>query len=195
MALELILFTGLIQKRKKDMTSKLFFDADCLSAFLWVNREDILFELYPEKIVLPKQVYDELCHPSIPHFKRKMDRFTQEDKLSIKEILLDTEEYHLYYELAFSPPKGETVISKGEAAAIALAKTYNGIIASSNFRDVAKYARKYNLEHMGAGDILVAAFKAEHIDEAEGNNIWHNMLAKRRVLPRPTFTEYLRTVK
>ena len=48
---------------------------------------------------------------------------------------------------------------------------------------------------MGAGDILVAAFKAEHIDEAEGNNIWHNMLAKRRVLPRPTFTEYLRTVK
>ena len=55
------------------MTSKLFFDADCLSAFLWVSREDILFELYPEKIVLPKQVYDELCHPSIPHFKWKME--------------------------------------------------------------------------------------------------------------------------
>jgi hypothetical protein len=60
---------------------------------------------------------------------------------------------------------------------------------------VAKYARKYNLEHMGAGDILVAAFNTGHIDEAEGNNIWHDMLGKRRVLPRPTFTEYLRTVK
>ncbi|MFA5575943.1 MAG: hypothetical protein WCZ27_02650 [Tissierellaceae bacterium] len=174
------------------MTNKLFFDADCLSAFLWVSREDILFDLYPEKIVLPKQVYDELCHPSIPHFKRKMDQFTQEHKLSIKEILLDTEEYHLYYELAFSPSKGEIIIGRGEAAAIALARTYNGIIASSNFRDVAKYARKYNLEHIGAGDILVAAFKAGYIDEVEGNKIWHKMLAKRRVLPRPTFTEYLR---
>ncbi len=177
------------------MTSKLFFDADCLSAFLWVSREDILFGLYPDKIVLPKQVYNELCHPSIPHFKQKMDQFAQKDKLSIKEILLDTEEYHLYYKLAFSPSKGEAVIGKGEAAAIALAKTHNGIIANSNFRDVAKYAKKYNLKHMGAGDILVVAFNAGHIDGAEGNNIWHNMLGKRRVLPGPTFTEYLRTVK
>ena len=176
------------------MTSKLFFDADCLSAFLWVNKEDILFELFPGKIVLPKQVYVELCHPSIPHFKRKIDRFAQGNKLSIKEILLDTEEYHLYYDLAFSSPKSETVIGKGEAAAIALAKTYNGIIASSNFRDVAKYARKYNLDLVGAGDILVTAFNARHIDEAEGNSIWHRMLAKRRVLPKPCFTEYLRTV-
>ncbi len=109
-----------------------------------MSREDILFELYPEKIVLPKQVYDELCHPSIPHFKRKMDQFAQKDKFSIKEILLDTEEYHLYYELAFSSSKGEVIIGKGEA---------------------------------------------------EGNNIWHNMLGKRRVLPGLTFTEYLRTVK
>ena len=194
MALEPILFTGLIQKRKKDMINKLFFDADCLSAFLWVNREDILFELFPKKIVLPKQVYVELCHPSILHFKRKIDQFAQRDKLSIKEILLDTEEYHLYYELAFSPPKGETVIGRGEAAAIALAKIYNGVIASSNFKDVAKYARKYNLGHVGAGDILVAAFNARYIDEAEGNNIWHNMRARRR-LPGPTFTEYLKTVK
>jgi predicted nucleic acid-binding protein len=195
MALELILFTGLIQKRKKNMTDRLFFDADCLSAFLWVNRENILFKLFPGRIVLPKQVYIELCHPSIPHFKRKINQFAQRDKLSIKEILLDTEEYHLYYELAFSHSKGEAVIGKGEAAAIALAKTYNGILASSNFRDVAKYAKKYNLKHMGAGDILVAAFNAGHIDEAEGNNIWRNMIARRRMLPKATFTEYLKTIK
>ncbi len=108
---------------------------------------------------------------------------------------MNTEEYRLYYELAFSHSKGKTVIGKGEAAAIALAKTYNGIVVSSNFKDVAKYARKYNLRHMGAGDILVAAFKAEHIDEAEGNNIWQNMRARRRGLPKPTFTDYLKTVK
>lgn len=177
------------------MTSKLFFDADCLSAFLWVNREDILFKLFPEKIVVPRQVYDELCHPSIPHFKKKLNQFTQKGDLSVKEILLDTEEYHLYYELAFSHPKGKAVIGKGEAAAIALAKIYNGILVSSNFKDVAKYAKKYKLKHIGTGDILVTAFKAGIIDEATGNNIWRNMIARRRVLPKATFSEYLETIE
>lgn len=177
------------------MTDKLFFDADCLSAFLWVNEENILFKLYPGRIVLPKQVYNELSHPRIPHFKRKINQFSQRGVLSIKEILLDTEEYYLYYELAISHSKGETVIGNGEAAAIALAKTYNGILASSNFKDVAKYAKKYKLEHVGTGDILVAAFNAGHIDEASGNHIWHNMIARRRMLPTSSFTSYLKSIK
>ena len=54
-------------------------------------------------------------------------------------------------------PKGEKIIGKGEAAAIALAKTYNGIIASNNLKDISKYIEKYNLEHVATGDILVAA--------------------------------------
>ena len=177
------------------MTNKLFFDADCISAFMWVNKESILFKLFPGRIVLPKQVYTELCHQSIPQIKRKIDQFNQSGDLSLKEILLDTEEYHLYYELAFIRSNGQVVIGKGEAAAIALAKTYNGIIVSSNFKDVAEYARKFELEHIGAGDILVAAFNAGHIDEATGNSIWCKMIEKRRRLPKATFTEYLRTFK
>ncbi|MEA3423983.1 MAG: hypothetical protein U9Q80_09345, partial [Bacillota bacterium] len=60
----------------------------------------------------------------------------------------NTEEYNLYYELAISPPKGERIIGKGEAAAIALAKTYNGVLASNNLKDISKYVEKYELEHM-----------------------------------------------
>ncbi len=43
---------------------------------------------------------------------------------------------------------------------------------------MAKYVKRYNLKHLGTVDILVEAFNAGHIDEAEGNNIWHNMLGK-----------------
>ncbi len=177
------------------MTDKLFFDADCLSAFLWVKEENILFKLYPGRIVLPKQVYNELSDPRVPHFKRKINQFCQRGDLSIKEILLDTEEYYLYYELAISHSKGEKVIGKGEAAAIALAKTYNGILASSNFKDVAKYVKRYELEHVGTGDILVAAFNAGYIDEALGNRIWRNMIARRRRLPTNTFSDYLISIR
>lgn len=42
------------------MTDIYFFDTDCISAFLWVRNESILAKLYPGRIVLPTQVYDEI---------------------------------------------------------------------------------------------------------------------------------------
>lgn len=177
------------------MTDKLFFDTDCISSFLWVKEESILFKLYPGKIILPKSVFNELNNPSIPHIKLKVNKLCLNGEVSIKEIIVNTEEYKLYYELAISPPKGEKVIGKGEAAAIALAKTYNGIIASNNLRDVSKHVKKYKLEHITTGDILVAALDKGYIDEQTGNQIWIKMIGKRRMLPTATFTEYLKIIK
>lgn len=173
------------------MTDKLFFDTDCISSFLWVNEENILFKLYPNRVILPKQVYEELSNPSIPHIKLKVDDLCSNGDVSIKDILIGSKEYELYYELAFSPPKGEGAIGKGEAASIALAKTYNGIIASNNMKDVASYVKKYDLEHVTTGDILVAALNKGYIDEALGNQIWSKMLNKKRMLPTSSFSEYL----
>lgn len=177
------------------MTNKLFFDTDCISSFLWVKEENLLLKLYPNRIILPKQVYDELSNPSIPHIKNKVTKLCLNGDISTKEVLTNTEEFNLYYELAIAPPKGKKIIGKGEAAAIALAKTYNGIIASNNLRDISKYVKKYNLEHVATGDILVAALNKGYIDETTGNQIWSNMIAKRRMLPTSTFTEYLKTSK
>ena len=176
------------------MTDKLFFDTDCISSFLWVKEENILFKLYPGKIILPKPVFSELSNPSIPHIKRKINEICLSGDVSTKEILVNTEEYKLYCELAISPPKGEKVIGKGEAAAIALAKTYNGIIASNNLKDISKYVEKYNLEHKTTADLLVEALNKGFIDEAAGNQIWTNMIVKRRMLPTATLTEYLKMI-
>ena len=55
------------------MTDSLYFDTDCLSAFLWVKAENILKTLYSGKIKIPQQVYNELSNPAINHLKMRLD--------------------------------------------------------------------------------------------------------------------------
>ncbi len=184
-----------LPKGKKTMTDRLFFDTDCISSFLWVKEENIILKLYPGRIVLPMQVYIELSNPSIPHIGRKVNQLCKNGKLSLKEILLGSKEYHLYHELAISSPKGEKVIGKGEAAAIALTKIYDGVLASNNLKDINKYVIKYELAHITTGDILVEALDAGYINEATGNQVWSNMIARRRMLPTDTFSSYLKLIK
>lgn len=45
------------------MTEPLFFDTDCLSAFLWVNDHSLLALLYPGRIVIPAEAYDDRGYP------------------------------------------------------------------------------------------------------------------------------------
>jgi predicted nucleic acid-binding protein len=176
------------------MTSKLFFDTDCISAFLWVKEENILFNLYPRRIVLPKEVFIELSNPSIPHIKRRVNELCVNGDVMTQNILTNTDEYRMYYELAVSPPKGEKRIGKGEAAAVALAKVYGGILASNNLRDISTYVKRFELEHITTGDILVSALTAGYIDEDLGNQIWSSMLMKRRSLPAISFSDYLNQI-
>ena len=51
------------------MTEPLFFDTDCISAFFWVDNESILAKLFPGRIIIPKEVYDELSHPGVNRVK------------------------------------------------------------------------------------------------------------------------------
>ena len=171
------------------MIDDLFFDTDCLSAFLWVNNTNILHALYGGKIVLPEPVYQELANPSIPHIKQRADDMIRTKDISVKNIEMDTEEYELYMQLVRGE-KGQKRIGRGEAGGIALAKTYDGILASNNYRDIAPYIEKYNLRHIDTGQILAEALEKGLITEDEGNNIWNKMLAKKRKLPAGTFSEY-----
>ena len=172
------------------MTDELFFDTDCLSAFLWINDTNILHELYGGRIVLPEPVYQEISNPSIPHIKQRADIMISSKDISVKTIDAGTDEYKLYVELVRGN-KGQKSIGRGEAGGIALAKMYNGVLASNNYKDIAPYIEKYNLKHIDTGQILVEAMKRGLITEADGNSIWSKMLAKKRKLPGNTFSEYL----
>lgn len=171
------------------MTDSYFFDTDCISAFLWVKNESILAKLYPGKIILPMQVYDEI--KKVPPLLKRIETMKKNNQLSVQSIMVDTEEYKDYYALAVNPPKGEKIIGKGEAAAIALTKKHNGTLASNNVRDIMTYVKKYGLKHIMTGDILMEALDKQLITEDEGNTIWANMINKRRMLPTATFTEFL----
>ena len=176
------------------MTDDLFFDMDCLSAFLWVNDTNILQALYGGKIILPGPVYQELSNPSVPHIKRRADGLINNKVASVQSIDVGTEEYELYNSLV-KGEKGRNQIGRGEAAGIALAKQYNGILASNNYRDIAPYIEEYNLKHIDTGHILLEALNQNLITEADGNQIWQKMLAKNRKLPEATFSDYLKKNK
>ena len=177
------------------MTNQLFFDSDCISSFLWVKEENIILKLYPGRIILPKDVFAELSNPSIPHIKTKIEGLCNSGSINTKEISTGTEEYGIFHELAISPQKGFKVIGKGEAAAIALAKVNNGIVASNNLKDTKFYIEKYGLTYTTTPDILVEALRQGFIDENAGNKIWTSMLLKKRKLPTKTLTDYMKMIK
>lgn len=174
------------------MTDSLFFDTDCISAFLWVNEQSLLHLLYPGRVAIPKPVYDEISYPSTPHLKQRIDYMMNNRQIILVAINVDSETYALYQKLTTNPDKGHKIIGPGEAASIALAKTYNGIVASNNLNDIGSYICEYGLRHLTTGDILIEALNKDLITEDDGNAIWASMLAKRRKLGAASFSDYIK---
>ena len=104
------------------MIEKIFFDTDCISSFLWVERTDIILELYDQRIILPEQVVDELSNPRVSHLSSKVEQLLSQNEIEMAEIIVGTEESRLYYMLTRNPKSGQKPIGKGEASAIALSK-------------------------------------------------------------------------
>lgn len=175
------------------MTDPLFFDSDCISAFLWVKEQNLLVKLYPGRIVIPKPAYDELSYPTTPQLKQRMDSLISSNKAVLETIRIDSDTYELYQKLTTAPEKGHMIIGSGEAASIAMAKTMGGIVASNNLKDIRSYVDEFKLDHITTGDILIEALKKGFITEIEGNNIWAAMVAKRRKLGASSFSEYIRS--
>lgn len=175
------------------MTESLFFDTDCLSAFLWINNQSLLAQLYSGQIIIPEQVYEELSNPMVSHLKDRVDLMIARKDARIESIQTDTVEYKLYRKMTFKPDHGHVIIGKGEAAAIAMAKERRGILASNNLKDISVYIDEFGLENLTTGDILREAFIKGLITEDEGNRLWSEMLKKRRKLGFESFSSFLRS--
>lgn len=173
------------------MTKELFIDTDCIAAFLWVEEQSILSQLYGGNIIIPKQVYNELSYPGTPHLKQRVDNLVQAGEAQILDMDIDSEEYKTFLELTQNPSPGHRIIGDGEAAAISLAKINDGILASNNLRDISQYVAEYSLKHITTGDIMVEAYNKGIITESQGNAIWASMLLKRRKIGASSFSDYL----
>jgi predicted nucleic acid-binding protein len=166
-----------------------YFDTDCISSFLWVKGEHLLLNLYPGRIVIPKQVYIEIS--SVPHLRARIDACRKNSDITITEILAGTYEHKRYSELTRNPKPGYAIIGKGEASSLVLAESNNGVVASNNLKDVLRYVRDLGLQHKTTGDIMMEALDSGLITEHEGNFLWSGMLSKRRLLGAASFTDYL----
>lgn len=121
---DMTLSTEMMRWGEKLLTDNNYFDTDCLSAFLWVREESLLAKLYPGKIILPMQVYNEI--KKVPYLLTRIDTMKNNGDLVVESIMIGTPEYHDYSDMAILPRPNEKIIGKGEAAAIALAKKNNG---------------------------------------------------------------------
>ncbi len=187
-------FTVVTTKAVMSLTEPLFFDTDCLSAFLWVNNQSLLAQLYPGRIIIPAEVYSELSIPTIPHLKARVDAMVLNGDAQVKSIQTETEEYSLYKKLTTAPDPGHVIIGPGEAAAIVMAKEQSGVLASNNLKDISVYVSEFGLQHKTTGDILKDAMEKGLITEAGGNQLWQEMLRKRRRLGYSSFSDYLKAV-
>jgi len=171
------------------MTEQIFFDNDCLSAFLWVGRENLITNLYRSRAMLPQQVYDELKR--VNFLKTRIDLMVANGNMIICQLVLGTPEADLYVKLTTNPEPGFKLIGKGEAAAISLTKHRNGILGSNNMKDIYQYIELFKLKYITTGNILVEALKMKLITEGQGNVIWNEMKDKQRKLPTDTFSDFL----
>ena len=161
----------------------LYFDTDCLSAFLWIENESILTQLYPGRVMIPKQVYDELG--SVPHLQGRIDTLLGRNEVELLEIEAGTPAAELYAEMTGNPRPGHAVIGRGEAASLALSKIFNGIVASNNLRDITQYIEEYQHQHKtnGANRKLPVEQYAEKAASAWGAVIYRFPASKRALAP------------
>ena len=69
-----------------------FYDADCLESFLFVDAGYILEELF-SKIIIPEQVFNEIMDVATPDFVKDNFKKLNDDFVEIREISFASTQY------------------------------------------------------------------------------------------------------
>lgn len=173
--------------------SKIIFDTDCLSSFLWTDKLDILYKLFGQSIKIPQAVYKELEYlkksKNYPEIFPRIENAINTKKIEILEISIGSEVDIILEEIRenFRNDNNGKEIGDGEAEMLALAKyhklTCATVTASNNNRDIYKIVEKENLKNITTMDILCEAYKHGINELLELENIKNQMVARRRHLP------------
>ena len=180
-------------EKKMQIQTPVIFDTDCLSSFLWIRRIDIIKILFPNQIIIPQTVYDEL------NIMRQYSRY----RFVVEDLAVEITANHVFLEDILIPsnagdeylrliaPNDIKQIGKGEAAAIVLAKLHNGTLASNNLRDILPHIMSGYPPYISTDTILYEYYQQGKITAKQGCEIWNAMKAKRRVLPKNDFYEVI----
>ena len=79
------------------MTKPVFYDTDCLSSFLQINRIDLLKREY-SKIIISVQVKDELFNKNTPEkIKNRLTSLIHKGYVEIKDLEYGSDEFNQYF--------------------------------------------------------------------------------------------------
>ena len=162
-----------------------FFDSDCISTFLHIEREDIILSLYNTKIHISSFVYQELMHAPLP-ISANIKKLVDSKKVLVDNICYGDPYYKEFVHLTRSTENG-FLIDTGEASVIALVKHKGGVLASNNLRDVEYYVKKYELKHITTVGIIRQAIKEKIITIDEANSVYKKMKDNGDKLPSIVF--------
>ncbi len=131
-------------------------DTDFLSTFLCVDRFDIILKTISGTILIPQIVYDELkriessSNRPLKWILEKMDSAIKKKQVQVVDFEIGSPEFAEFKKLT-SPPMP---IGKGEAMAIAFAKSNNGILASNNLKDIKRFVTAGDILNITSDDLL-----------------------------------------
>ena len=74
----------------KLLIKDIFIDTDCLSSFLWVGYENLLSQLYPGRLIIPKPVYEEINRPVLSWMRVRVDSMINSGNLTMMELVFET---------------------------------------------------------------------------------------------------------
>ncbi|HHO75911.1 MAG TPA: hypothetical protein ENN05_05730 [Deltaproteobacteria bacterium] len=163
-------------------------DTDFLSSFLCVDRFDIILKTISGAILIPQIVYDELKRIESSSNKKlkwivgKLDDEIKKKSVQIVDFGIGSPEFQEFKKLT-SPPMP---IGKGEAMAIAFAKSNNGILASNNLKDIKRFVTAGDILNITSDDLLCLFYITyrEEITPDEIESIREKMrLFGRRISP------------
>lgn len=173
-----------------EIRSPVVFDNDCLSSFLWTGSCGLVTRLLDKPILIPAQVISELdnlrLHRGCAWVRDSLEAYISDGRFTVADIDAGTPAAAEFVRLTEG---SQRPIGSGEAAALILAHERKGTIASNNTRDVMDYCARFAIPHTTTRDIMCLCFEAGYISLAEAERIWHQMISRRRFLPRPTFSE------
>ena len=138
---------------------------------------------------MPKQVYDEITTPDSYWFvKKNAERLKREGFLKIIFIennYKSLKDYNNMIKGKYGRP-----IGKGEAAALSLAISKKGMVASNNLKDVKQIAQRNKIPLITSSIILTALYENGMLSDDEIENIWLEMKKRNTKLPSESFKKY-----
>lgn len=173
------------------MSKNIYFDSDFTSAFLQVSSLNIPLMILDGSIIIPQQVYNELKKAKKENFIEQIDRAVKAKQAIIQDLEVFSDIGQLYFKFHENGDGDLLAVGSGEAAAMALAISNHGILASNNLKDVMPYVKKYKIEHITTGIVMHNAVENGYITKEYASELWGKMIANGCKLGAQTYEEYV----